>query len=181
MYLMPEKKPQLDEDLKALLIAGEKPEKLFRFQETQFLFTNRRLLVRQGTVEQKTPASITCIPYRSVVQFRLLNPTDGLTVLRLYVSGAEPGEYPLTADDTLPSFLTALSESLVNRQPLWLEKHLARKRREAWRPLQMALIGTAAAMVGTAMVKKRLKSRPADQSALKQALRKKLLQSLKPS
>lgn len=181
MKLLPDKKPLPDEGLKSLLIAGEKAEKAFRFQETHFLFTSRRLIISLGAPDRPVPESITSIPYRSLVQFRLLRPSEDLAVLRLYVSGAEPGEYPLRADETLPALLTALSESLVSRQPLWLEKQLAQKRREAWRPLQMALVSTAVAMAASSLLKKRLKAKPVDKASLKQALRAELLRTLKPS
>lgn len=128
-------------DLKTVLIKGEKMDKSYVLSEEAFIFTDKRLIIRNASASDIEFTSCQSIPYRSIIRFSLeiAGEQNVIAILHLWLHGDDsPLRKELVYSPTIVDFHRTLADFVLNKTSPWMNKRLKWKKESG--------IGTAVIM-----------------------------------
>lgn len=146
----------LQKELKSMLTPREKVEEAYELTDNWFIFTDKRLIIRDTLPAEAGDIPTLSIPYRSITHFSL-TPLQEESVgnrLTIWLSGdQEPIQKDLAVSPQIPELHQTLADYVLNKHSPWLNKQLILKRQSGLRTVQ-ALGLTGAAVLSILYLKK---------------------------
>lgn len=143
--------------LKTILIKGEKMDKTFILSEEAFIFTDKRLIIRDASASDVEFTTCQSIPYRSITRFSLevTGEQNAVVILDLWLHGDGASlRKELPYSPAIVEFHRTLSDFVLNKTSPWMNKHLVWKKRSGMGTAFIVAFAGAAVLTTHSMNKK---------------------------